>query len=475
MDANHSLSATFTSQPPQHWNPTQLWNTTWGGTNQDYGEGLAVAGDGVYVAGYTSSFGAGGYDALLVKYASNGTQLWNTTWGGASNDYGYAVANASDGVYIVGTRYGFAPNYFELLLAKYDSSGNLLWDTSWGGTGYEYAFGVAVASDGIYVTGKTNSFGGGSMDAFLVKFDSIGNQLWNTTWGGTEYDYGRGLAVGSDGVYITGYTYSFGAGNYDALLVKYGSNGTQLWNTTWGGTNHDFGYDMAVASDGVYVAGYTRSFGAGNYDAFLVKFDSSGNYVGNTTWGGAASDMGRAMAIASDGVYITGSTQSFGQGMEDVFLVKYSQQSSEPTGDQTYTLELTIGWNMVSLPIIPDNPLASSILSDVEYYQLATWSGTGYVTATEFEAGRGYWLLVLEDVNVTLSGTSIETLNITLSLGWSMIGGTNDEVQAVGVFPDFYQLVTWTGTGYTPASTFEPGKGYWALVLETTEIELPPG
>jgi len=137
-------------------------------------------------------------------------------------------------------------------------------------------------------------------------------------------------------------------------------------------------------------------------------------------------------------------------------------------------LELRAGWNMVSLPVIPDDPMASSILSGLGFYQLVTWSGTGYVAVTEFEAGRGYWLLVLEDVNVTVSGMPVDSLNLSLSAGWNMIGGTFDEVQAVDVFPDFYQLVTWTGSGYTPATIFEPGNGYWALVLEETQIQLPP-
>ena len=139
-----------------------------------------------------------------------------------------------------------------------------------------------------------------------------------------------------------------------------------------------------------------------------------------------------------------------------------------------YTLELRAGWNMVSLPVVPDDASAASILSDVEFYQLVTWSGSGYVASSEFEAGGGYWLLVLEDVNVTVTGIPVDEVTLTLSPGWSMIGGPNSVVQASEVFPGFYQLVTWSGTGYTPASTFEPGKGYWALVLEETQIQLPP-
>ena len=139
-----------------------------------------------------------------------------------------------------------------------------------------------------------------------------------------------------------------------------------------------------------------------------------------------------------------------------------------------YTLELRAGWNMVSLPVVPDDMSAASVLDGIAFFQLVTWSGSGYVASSEFEAGRGYWLLVLEDVNVTVSGESVDSLSLSLSPGWSMVGGTYDEAQAAEVFPGFYQLVTWTGTGYTPATVFEPGKGYWALVLTETQIQLPP-
>jgi len=144
------------------------------------------------------------------------------------------------------------------------------------------------------------------------------------------------------------------------------------------------------------------------------------------------------------------------------------------TSEVEYTLQLKAGWNMVSLPVVPDDLTANAVMPSGLFFQLVTWSGTGYFAASDFEAGRGYWLLVLEDVNVTVTGIPVDEVTLTLSPGWSMVGGTFDEVQAAAVFPGFYQLVTWTGTGYTPASTFEPGRGYWALVLAETQIQLPP-
>ena len=163
-----------------------------------------------------------------------------------------------------------------------------------------------------------------------------------------------------------------------------------------------------------------------------------------------------------------------------------SQHSWNADADMTYiftisvssevefTLELRAGWNMVSLPVVPDDASAVSVLGGVGFYQLVTWSGTGYVTSTEFEAGRGYWLLVLENKNVTVSGEPIDTLVLSLSPGWSLVGGPNCIIQAADVFPGFYQFAMWSGSGYVSTSSFEPGKGYWTLVLDEIQIQLPP-
>ena len=86
----------------------------------------------------------------------------------------------------------------------------------------------------------------------------------------------------------------------------------------------------------------------------------------------------------------------------------------------------------------------------------------------------GYWLLVLEDVIVEVRGTPLDQVALSLDPGWNMVGGPNTAVDAVDVFPGYYQLVTWNGYGYQTSSSFEPGKGYWVLVLSETNIHLPP-
>ena len=293
-----------------------LWNTTWGGTELDCASGVAVESN-VYVVGTTTSFGAGGSDTFLACYDADGNQLWNTTWGGTESDTGKGVAVGSD-IYIVGSTSSFGEGYYGDFLACYDVDGNELWNTTCGA-----GDGVAVGSN-IYIVGQTghNMTGDWDYDAFLACYDTDGNQLWNTTWGGTGWEGAHGVAVGSDKIYTVGETNSHGVGEMAAFLACYDIDGIQLWNTTWEGTGYDCGYGVAVESDNVYIVGEARPYWAGMRDAFIACYDVDGNQLWNDTWGGRTSDDGYGVAVGSD-IYMVGRTDSYGVGGWDAFLVKY--------------------------------------------------------------------------------------------------------------------------------------------------------
>ena len=130
------------------------------------------------------------------------------------------------------------------------------WVATLGGSSYDYSHSVAVAPDGsVYVCGNTESAGAGSYDLLLAKFSSSGTVQWQKTLGGSGEDYGTSVAVAPDGyVYVCGYTKSAGAGSYDLLLTKFSSSGTVQWQKTLGGSGEDYGTSVAVAPDGsVYV------------------------------------------------------------------------------------------------------------------------------------------------------------------------------------------------------------------------------
>jgi prepilin-type N-terminal cleavage/methylation domain-containing protein len=306
------------------------WSKTFGGAMFDEGDSVVQTSDGGYiVVGYTYSFGPGDDDVLLLKFDSSGNLSWSKTINnGGLQDVGTSVAQTSDGGYIVtGYSVSVGPGVNDALLLKFDSSGNLSWSKTFGGGGNDMGTSVAQTSDGGYiVTGRTNSFGAGGNDALLSKFDSSGNLSWSKTVGGPGFDMGYSVAQTSDGGYIiTGETQSFGAGGGDALLLKFDSSGNLSWSKTFGGTSYDGGHSVTQTSDGGYiVSGQTFSFGAGNYDVLLSKFDSSGNLSWSKTAGGASFEWGDSVTQVLSGDYIVaGYTQSFGAGNYDGLLLKF--------------------------------------------------------------------------------------------------------------------------------------------------------
>ncbi len=306
-----------------------LWARTLGATNDDLALSVTEVSDGGFVvAGYTYSYGAGYMDLLLTKFDGSGNWLWTRTVGGTDSDVGYSVIEVSDGGLVVaGYTYSYGAGYCDLLLTKFDGSGNHLWTRTVGGASYDVAISVIeVSGGGLIVAGHAQSWGAGSYDFLLSKFDAYGNHLWTRTLGGATYDVGYSVIEVSDGgLVVAGYTTSYGAGSNDLLLSKFDGSGNHLWTRTVGGTNDDIGFSVVEASDGgVVVAGYTGSYGAGSWDFLLTKLDGSGNHLWTRTVGGTDSDVGYSVVEVSDGGFVVaGYTQSYGTGYYDFLLAKF--------------------------------------------------------------------------------------------------------------------------------------------------------
>jgi len=286
-------------------NRSILWIAQWGGTDTERGIGVVsdTAGNS-YCAGFTDSFGAGNYDFVLIKFYPNGTRAWNTTWGGSKSDQCQGIARDKVGnLYCVGQTNGFGAGNYDLVLVKFYPNGTRAWNTTWGGPNYDMGAGVAVDSAGnLYCVGCTFSSGVGG-DLALVKFYPNGTRAWNTTWGGSNGDVGSGIVLDTQGnLYCIGYTDGYGAGNNDFALVKFYPNGTRAWNTTWGGSDSDAGSGIVLdTQSNLYCVGQTWSFGAGGRDLALVKFYPNGTRAWNTTWGGSGWDQGYNIGLDTQG------------------------------------------------------------------------------------------------------------------------------------------------------------------------------
>jgi hypothetical protein len=225
------------------------------------------------------------------------------------------------------------------------------WNRTYGGANWDTGRSVVLTSDGSYViAGTTGSYGAGNYDVLLIKVSADGVVLWNKTYGGELHDFGFSMVQTVDGGYaITGEVWSFGAGAADMFLVKTDADGNMLWNKTYGGINSDFGFSVVRTNDGGYaIAGSTNSYDAGNFDVYLVKTDANGVMLWNKTYGGTNTDYGYFMIQTTDGGYaIVGETWSFGAGGLDVFLVK-TDASGNLQWSETYGgINYDIGYSVV--------------------------------------------------------------------------------------------------------------------------------
>jgi hypothetical protein len=264
-----------------------------------------------------------------VKLDSGGNVQWTKTIGGSDLDVATSIIQSSDGGYVVaGGTSSFGAGSADMYVVKLDANGNVIWTKTIGGGSDDGAASIIQSSDGGYVVaGSSDSFGAGSYDIYVVKLDSSGNVIWTKTIGGSDWDVARSIIQSSDGGYVVaGYTGSFGAGG-DIYVVKLDSGGNVQWTKTIGGSNYDEAGSIIQSSDGGYaVAGYTYSFGAGGRDIYLVKMDANGNvcFSQNITNYSVSSNVGSfsspsTIAISqSPTVNTVSPTVSYGGSVSDV-------------------------------------------------------------------------------------------------------------------------------------------------------------
>ncbi|UCD13827.1 MAG: hypothetical protein JSW60_09785, partial [Thermoplasmatales archaeon] len=250
---------------------------------------------------------------------------WTKTFGGSEYDFGDCVQQTSDGGYIIGAEtMSYGAGDLDVWLIKTDADGNEEWNTTIGGIDYEFPNFILQTTDGGYIlTGLTYSFGAGKNDVWLIQTDANGTEEWNKTYGGTENDIGLTVWNTTDGGYIIGgRTNSFGAGLLDYWLIKTDANGTEEWNKTYGGTGNEVCMGMQPADGGYIFVGYVEPEKI--FDkayCWLVKTDADGNKLWDKPIKGTGHSGGRSIRQTPDGGYIiAGETKGFGLVLGQMFI-----------------------------------------------------------------------------------------------------------------------------------------------------------
>jgi len=307
--------------------PTEEWSKTYGGSGFDSCYSLDITSDGgVILSGETSSYGAVN-DIWLIKTDSSGNQEWYKTFGGEFEDWSNSVIETNDGGFILSSNtYVDDTRLYDGCIIKTDSVGNEEWIKYFGGTEWDLCDVIIQLSDGSYIiAGETYSFSD-SGEAWLIKTDSYGNEIWNKTYGGIYEEWANSIQETSDGGVIIACTGYFGESRlYDGWLIKTDAEGNEEWNKYYGGDGFDFILDVKQNNnDGYILSGITRSFGSDFTSAWLLCLDSNGNEQWNQIIGESHYEYyGYSVDICNDGGYVMSAKSThLSTGLSDLKVIK---------------------------------------------------------------------------------------------------------------------------------------------------------
>jgi len=262
----------------------QRFYTTFGGNGIDIGFSAKQTLDKQYIiTGSTSSYGAGNTDVYLVKLDSMGQILWQKTFGGFANDVGKSVIQVPDSGYIVaGFTSSFGAGGYDAYILRTDKVGTLIWQKTFGGSDWDFAYDLVYTPDAdIAVIGSTSSFGAGKKDGFVLKYDFLGNLIWHKEFGGVEDDELKSIIKTNDNFLATvGYTQSKGDINGDGYFLKLNLNGDTLFTKTFGAQYKDYANDLVQKASDDYVIAAAKTFSAGvDPESYMYCMTSTGNIL----------------------------------------------------------------------------------------------------------------------------------------------------------------------------------------------------
>jgi hypothetical protein len=305
-----------------------LWEKTFGGAGDDRAFYALANTDGNLIVGSSRSILENQTVAWVIQLNADGDYLWKKSYSsGYASEFRYAL-NLSDGFLLVGNSFSPSKNY-DGFIVRTNWIGDVIWNMTLGGDLEDEFFSAIQVSDGFVLAGLSSSFSSGGSDIWVVKLNLDGSLSWSRNFGGAGEDAARSVTNADEGFVVAGYTNSQGSGNYDYILLKIDSVGNLIWNCTYGGKESDKAYGVAKLADGYVLAGDTQSKGNGDSDAWVVKVNLQGSLVWDKVIGGSNFDMPTFISASpDDSVLVCGFTFSYGNGQRDFWFFKLNGQGN---------------------------------------------------------------------------------------------------------------------------------------------------
>ncbi len=312
-----------------------------GTAQEDIANDIISYNQNYYIVGTTRLTDTSALDYFILEVDTNGAANDPIIFGGIHQDRGNDILINENGIFVLGSTWdgGFSNN--DMLLSKLSFNGEIEWQQFYGSFHNEQGFGVVSCKDGGFgVVGFTKSlddFG----DVYFVKADKNGEKLWENNFGTRFVDYGFNLIennvgefilIGTQGGFYNPTRTDFTNHDADILIIKTNNRGEEVWYKTYGGSSHDWAKDIIAAPGGGYfISGSTQTYGAGSFDVFLMKIDEDGNELWMKTFGGADYEYGEKVRLGVDGnLYITATSASFSDNSKpDHFIIKTDQNGDE--------------------------------------------------------------------------------------------------------------------------------------------------
>jgi hypothetical protein len=279
-------------------------------------------------AGFTMSSTNYSKDILVIKTDAQGNLEWQRSYGDVQDETANSIDISSDGGFIISGEVINENTGFSLCyLIKIDDEGELAWSNTFGGSLNDNGHSVISTNDaGFTITGMTRSLGDSNGDMWLIKVNVNGQMEWERTYGGDYTESGRTIQQTVDGGYIIiGQTESIALGYNDAYLIKTDAQGNEMWSQIFGGQGTDHGRQVVSTLDeGYLISGYTDSFGTlGGFNFWLVKANPLGELEWQKFYGEQGDDRGLSGIQTSDGGYaIAGYSNSGASNVSDILFIK---------------------------------------------------------------------------------------------------------------------------------------------------------